>query len=95
MAASMDTLIEEISAGFIAERGQDLAGIIEGMPDFGEALTAGLHELGEWIAAEMGDEETGAKISDMAVHAGALEEAAKEAAQSFAQRNKFWLENRL
>lgn len=93
MAADIELLIETAKSGFIPGDGHALAAVIEGFPDFAEALQAGLGDLGTWMEAELGaaEAETAGRVQDMAVIAGTLRDAAEEAAQAFTQVSHFWL----
>lgn len=65
--------------------------MMESFPDFAEALQLGLQAFGEWLSGELSDAATGERVSEMAGHAAALHEAAKLAAQEFAQGNRMWV----
>lgn len=90
MAASMETLIGEAQAGFIPPGGQALITTMESFPDFAEALQTGLQGLADWLSGELSDAATGEQVAEMATHAAALHESARQAAQTFAQGNRLW-----
>lgn len=85
----------EIAEGLSPETGPQAAGILLGLagPEgFAAALTVMLHGLAEWIGDQLHDDDTGGLISDMAVHAGALREAADQAAGEFERKHRLWLQ---
>jgi hypothetical protein len=95
MAVDINALTDELGAGFIPDSGQGLAAMLESLPAFFEALKNGLVNLSEFIGDGPAGllEDAGGRVNDMAVHAGAAEEAAREAYLEARDKISFWLDS--
>jgi hypothetical protein len=88
-----DSTASYIADGHIPANGQQLATVMEDLPDFMESMAAWLGRLSEWMAEKNLTDVVSGPFKEMAGHARTMHGLAEGAVTAFEREYEFWLGN--